>query len=330
MHDQIASNTVFEIAGRYADHIKGKTVLITGVSPSSLAEAFVVGIAPFKPKLLVLTARDGKKVQQVADKVMSSHPDVGVRTFVFDISSLDAVRAAASEVKASADLPHVDVLFNNAGILAKPWATSTEGFEMQWATNYLGHFLFTNLIMDKILASPAPRVVMVTSNGHRLNPVRFDDYNFHDGESYNPWAAYGQSKTATSLLALALASKLGSKKNLVALSLHPGVCPTTNLYTGLDWQQDYAKMQELDRVLGNAEGWKAGYSGKMLSADECAASYVPAAFDSGFAKHNGGYVDGMELGDPSIHILKPWATSPADAERLWKLSEELVGQTFEY
>ncbi|KAI1778649.1 retinol dehydrogenase 13 [Hypoxylon cercidicola] len=328
MADNKQNPTASDMASRYADKIEGKTLLVTGVSPKSLAETFLLNIVPFNPSELIISGRNEVKMQQVADKLRSTNPRVKIRLLVFDISSLAAVRTAAEEVNGWPDVPYIDILVNSAGILAKPWATSADGFEMQWATNYLGHFLFTNLLMNKILAAPAPRIITLTSEGHRLSPVRFGDLNFREGESYHPWSAYGQSKTATSLMAISLAEKLGSKTNLLVFALNPGTSPSSCLYDGLDWQADYAIMQELDRVLGNSEGWISGHN--LLTVDECAAAYVHLAFDPELAKHNGMYIDRFDVGDPFVHVLKPWATSHTEAERLWKLSEQLVRQTFDY
>ncbi|GAB0147068.1 hypothetical protein EsHS_00007449 [Epichloe bromicola] len=159
--------------------------------------------------------------------------------------------------------------------MATGYKLSPDGFESQFATNHLGHFLFTNLIMDKLLAAEAPRIVNVSSDGHRLG---------HNGKTYNKWTAYGQSKTANMLFSMSLAEKLGSK-GLLSHSLHPGVIST---HLG-------------DHV---------------------------AEFDS--LNNNGAYLENSHVADPNVETVKPWGTSPAEAERLWKLSEKLVGQEFKY
>jgi NAD(P)-dependent dehydrogenase (short-subunit alcohol dehydrogenase family) len=112
--------------------------------------------------------------------------------------------------------------------MAGPYRTTAEGIENQFGSNHIGHFLFTNLLMPKLLAAPSPRVVSVASDGHRFSGVRFDDVNFQDGKAYEQWAAYGQSKTANILFARALAEKLGGG-GLRAYSLHPGVAFGTSL-----------------------------------------------------------------------------------------------------
>ena len=122
------------------------------------------------------------------------------------------------------------------------YRTTTEGIELQFGSNHIGHFLFTNLIMPKLLAAPAPRVVNASSTGYYLGPVRFEDWNFEDGKKYKQWEAYGQSKAANILFTKSLVAKLG-EKGLKAYSLHPGVAGT-NLAGGLG-EADFAEMGEL-------------------------------------------------------------------------------------
>ncbi|KAK2039673.1 NAD(P)-binding protein, partial [Colletotrichum somersetense] len=215
--------TVSELAALYANQIKGKVILTTGVSPGGVGAGFVTGIAKAQPALLVLAGRNRAKVEQTAQAISSETPGVEVRILDLDLASLDGVRKAAATVNGWDDVPRIDVLVNNAAVMAIDWTATPEGLDSQLVTNYLGPFLFTNLIMPKILKSPAPRVVNVTSDGHRLGPVRFDDYNFQDGDNYNKWQSYGQSKTAVMLNAISLAEKLGSSHNLLAFSVHPGL-----------------------------------------------------------------------------------------------------------
>lgn len=216
-----------------AAHIEGKVVLTTGVSPGGLGATFVEAVARARPSLLVLAARNPDKAAQAAASVEAAAPGVRTRVLALDLGSLAKARAAADEVNAWDDVPAVDVLVNNAGIMAVPYGLTVDGHETQFATNHLAPFLFTNLIMDKLLAAEAPRVVNVSSDGHRLGHIRWADYDFAGGETYVPWVAYGQSKTANMLFSLSLAAKLGDR-GLLALSLHPGVIKT-NLANTVGW-----------------------------------------------------------------------------------------------
>ncbi|KAF2726641.1 NAD(P)-binding protein [Polyplosphaeria fusca] len=320
-----ANSTAEELTTDYAGEIKGKTVLITGVSPGGLGAVFATSIVAAEPAMLILAGRNTAKTKQTADAITEAHKSVPVRVLELDLGSLAKVRAAAKVVMGWSDIPTIDVLVNNAGIMAVEFGVSPEGFESQLATNHLGPFLFTNLIMGKILASSSPRVVVVSSDGHRLNPIRFDDYGFSKGETYNKWHAYGQSKTANMLMALSLAEKLASK-GLLAFSLHPGVIGT-NLGAHIDWAVDFPSLQAVDRAFGNAEGWKEFI---FRAPQAGAATHVYAAFDPKLKDHNGAYLLDCRLANPWKDTVKPWATSRIDAERLWKLSEKLVGETFSY
>lgn len=173
-----ASTTASEFVKDLYSEITGKTILTTGVSPGNLGSAFVEAIAAAKPNLLVLAGRNISKFGQTATAVSEAHPLVNFRLLELDLCSLASVRKSAEIVNSWVDVDCIDVLVNNAGIMATPYKLSPEGFESQFATNHLGHFLFTNLIMDKILTAKAPRVVMVSSDGHRLNPIRWGHYNF--------------------------------------------------------------------------------------------------------------------------------------------------------
>ncbi|KAF2634070.1 NAD(P)-binding protein [Massarina eburnea CBS 473.64] len=201
--------------------------------------------------------------------------------------------------------------------MSGPFQTTADGIELQFGGNHVGHFLFTNLIIPKILASKAPRIVNVSSNGHKLGPVRFEDPNFKDGKEYNQWWGYGQSKTANILFSKSLAQKLGSK-NLTAFSLHPGVIMGTSLApSGLDIDELTKRAQEV--------GW-TDLTFDEKNPDEGTATHVVAAFDPRLNEFNGAYLENANISDD----VAPWATDLEQAEKLWKLSEKLVGQTFQY
>ncbi|KAF2851266.1 NAD(P)-binding protein [Plenodomus tracheiphilus IPT5] len=202
--------------------------------------------------------------------------------------------------------------------MAGPYKTTNEGIENQFGSNHIGHFLFTNLIMPKMLAAKRPRVVNVASDGHRFSGIRFEDPNFSDGAVYDPWDAYGQSKTANILFSKALAEKLGDK-GLRAYSLHPGQALGTSLAPNGFTEEDLASLVAKDKQIG----WPPGLNLKTL--DACAGTHVVAAFDPRLDDCNGAYLDDGHVAEPEAT-----ASNPADVERLWKLSEKLVGQTFEY
>jgi NAD(P)-dependent dehydrogenase (short-subunit alcohol dehydrogenase family) len=167
-----------ELVAEYAPIIKGKTILATGVSPNSLGAHYVEAIAAGQPKLIILTGRDLSKVNQTAETIAKAHPEVKTKVLQLDLTSFAAVRKAAKEVNSWDDVPVIDVLMNSAGIMAVPYEISVDGFEKQFTANHLGHFLFTNLIVEKVLAAKEGRVVNVSSGGHFFSGIRHADINF--------------------------------------------------------------------------------------------------------------------------------------------------------
>ncbi|EWZ27939.1 short-chain dehydrogenase [Fusarium oxysporum Fo47] len=318
-----------ELVPYYTPQIEDKVILITGVSPGSLGESFVKQVAVSKPATFILAGRNPSKFQSLIDELKASHPKIQVKPLSLDLNSLANVRKAAETVLSWSgdDVPRVDVLVNNAGTMAIPYSLTEDGFETQFQTNHLGHFLFTNLIMSKILNAEAPRIINISSAGHRHHNIRWTDYNFNGGKTYEKWAAYGQSKTANCLFSVSLAKKLGSK-GLASFSLHPGGI-ITNLSAHVDDFTALLKsMQDVDVVMGTKYMW--GLDGvKMKDLNEGVATHVFAAFDPTI-EQNGVYLNDCHVADPYKEEVYPWATSDVSAEMLWQLSEKLVGQKFEY
>ncbi|KAL2832687.1 hypothetical protein BJY01DRAFT_239729 [Aspergillus pseudoustus] len=313
-----ASTTAAELVDHFAEKIKDKVILTTGPSPASIGATFLKTVARAHPALLILAGRSTSKLQQTADAITEENPSVSIHLLQLELDSLSAVRAAAAKVNSWNDVPRIDVLVNNAGIMATDFALSPDGYEGQFATNHLGHFLFTNLIIEKILASPSPRVVNVSSDGHRLSPIRWADTNFREGETYNRWSAYGQSKTANMLMAISLAEKLGAK-GLLAYSLHPGIIKGTGLTGGVPFEEILPGLIAADRSLGNEQGWRKAPS--LKTSQQGAATTVYAAFDPSLQEFSGKYLCDCHVADPWIDTLRPWGTDKVEAERLWKLND---------
>lgn len=174
--------TAEEVASDCSAAIKGKTVLVTGVSPDGLGANFAITIAKHAPGLLILAGRDTTKSEQTAKRIAEVAPSVAVRLLKLDLASQAQIREAAKEVNSYSE-KYIDVLVNNAGIMAVPYRLTADGLESQFGANHIGHFLFTNLIIDKLVASAGEashtaRVVNVSSNGYRLSPMRFADLKF--------------------------------------------------------------------------------------------------------------------------------------------------------
>jgi NAD(P)-dependent dehydrogenase (short-subunit alcohol dehydrogenase family) len=168
---------------------------------------------------LVLAVRNLDKGKAAADLIGRRYPGADVTVQELDLTSLDSVRAAADQLRAGHD--SIDLLINNAGVMMTPKQTTQDGFELQFGTNHLGHFAFTGLLMDRLLASQGSRVVTVSSNGHRFGGVRFDD--LQSERSYSRVGAYGQSKLANLLFTYELQRRLEQAgTGTIAVAAHPG------------------------------------------------------------------------------------------------------------
>lgn len=170
----------------------------------------------------------------MVDKVKSIGPSIDVKFVQLELGSLVSVRKAAKEINDDASIPSIDVLMLNAGVMALPSLQLTEdGLEAHFGTNHIGHFLLANLIMPKVLAAVrsnpdgkiggpgTPRIITVSSYGNIFSGIRFDDLTFGNGQEYNPWLAYGQSKCANILMTISLNEKFRSQ-GIAAYTLNPG------------------------------------------------------------------------------------------------------------
>jgi NAD(P)-dependent dehydrogenase (short-subunit alcohol dehydrogenase family) len=167
-------STAAEVATTLATHITGKVILITGCSAGGLGATAAMAIASHNPALLILAGRRRSLIEETEKLILAETPDVQIRLLIFDFASLKSVHEAAEEVNTYRE--HIDVLINNAGIMATPFEKTVDGFESQLGVNHLGPFLFTMLIIRKI--PRGGRIVNVSSNAYTFGGIRFDDPNF--------------------------------------------------------------------------------------------------------------------------------------------------------
>ncbi len=151
---------------------------MTGTSPGGIGAAYVIAVAAASPALIILAGRTTEAIAPTEKTIREANPAVKTKLLAIELGSFKSIRKAAEELNGWEDIPYDDILVANAGIMGGPHRKTEDGFESQFGVNHLGHFLFTNLIMDKILASKSPRVVSVSSFGHRLGGVRWLDFNF--------------------------------------------------------------------------------------------------------------------------------------------------------
>ena len=200
--------------------LDGKTVVITGGNTGIGLET-AVDLAKRNARV-ILGCRSVERGERAAVEVRKRSGNDNVVFVQLDLASLDSVRKFAAKILE--DEPRVDILINNAGIMALPErALTQDGFEMQFGVNHLGHFLLTNLLLVRIKEAPSARIVNVSSLAHKRGDMDFD--NLNSERSYAPWKAYGTSKLANILFTRSLAKRLQGT-NVTTNSLHPGAIMT--------------------------------------------------------------------------------------------------------
>lgn len=266
---------------------------------------------------VVMAARTKEKAKAAYDEILSDHPDASLEIVRLDLGSLESVRAAAAEI--SEKHPRIDILINNAGIMAMPERRTEDGFEMQFGVNHLGHWVFTAGLLRSLLAAPSARVVTVTSTAHHFGRAVDPDNPNMEG-NYGPWKAYGQSKLANYHFALGLQREF-EKRGLAAQSLiaHPGLSHT-NL-------QVHAHEQGGAGWNGPLWRWMAANTG--MTADRGALPQLRAATDP---SATGGEMYAPRYGNAGAPvrrpILRPGRQKAIDT--LWAVSEKMTGTPLDF
>ena len=295
--------------------------VVTGAS-SGLGEESTRALTSSGASVTML-ARDESKLAEAVGRVRAAVPDAMISTGIVDLASFDSIRAFADAYLAAHG--PIDVLMNNAGVMACPKRETVDGFEMQFGTNHLGHFLLTALLFPAVMAGDARRVVNLTSAGHTTSDVDLDDINF-ERTPYDPWVAYGRSKTANALFSRGLAQRYGDVR-LLSFAVHPGGI-VTDLGRHLT-EELMAQMMERSAARA-AESGGEGLQFKTVEAG--AATQVWAAVAPDLGEHNGAYLAdcqlGLEGGNPNSTGFSSHILDDTNTERLWTISEDLVGEAF--
>lgn len=199
----------------------GKRVLITGANSGIGFEAAKVLVG--KGAEVIMACRNQEKGQAALDDIKAANPQGKVSLMALNLASLESIETFAEEFRNK--YQSLDILINNAGVMAPPFSKTADGFEMQFGTNHLGHFALTGHLLPLLDAAEAGRVVVVSSLAHRIGKINFDNLNAE--KRYSRWPAYGQSKLANLMFAKELQHRLhtaGSK--VIALAVHPGYSAT--------------------------------------------------------------------------------------------------------
>ena len=200
---------------------QSRTAVVTGANSGIGFEAAAVLVQ--RGAVTVLACRDTGKAERAAARLSATAPQAKVSVVRLDLASLDSVRAAAEQIRASHE--RLDLLINNAGLMMPPRGTTADGFELQFGTNHLGHFALTGLLLDRLLTVPGSRVVTVSSNGHRAGRINFAD--LQSERRYGRMSAYAQSKLANLMFTYELERRLrAAGAATIALAAHPGSAGT--------------------------------------------------------------------------------------------------------
>ncbi len=308
-----SSTTDEVLAGK---DLGGACVFITGGN-SGLGQETGRALAARKAHV-VLAGRDQAKLDEAASAIRADTGSDAVETIICDLGSLDSVRACAAQ--ANERFEKIDVLINNAGIMATPQGTTTDGFESQFGTNHLGHFALTKGLMPLIEKGGAKRIVNLSSRGHHICPVDLDDPNF-EHRDYEPFASYGQSKTANVLFSVGLEQRF-AEKGIHAYAVHPGGI-NTNLGRYMSEEMSAALMK-------NIEASDPNFAFKSIP--QGAATSVWAATADELEGKGGVYCEDChvaEVDDESrTSGVRSYAVDTGNADTLWAMSEQMTGETF--
>ncbi len=262
---------------------------------------------------VVLAARNTPKGEQAAASINEAVPGADVRVQELDLADLGSVRSFAETL----DSDRLDLLINNAGLMAPPRRLTKDGFESQFGTNHLGHFALTGLLMPRLLAAFEPRVVTVSSTAHRAGQIDFDDLQRE--RKYNNWRAYGQSKLANLMFCFELqrrATEAGT--SLRSMAAHPGYA-RTNLQFAAPTTRDKAVMAVTN----------------LLFAQSAEMGALPTLYAATFPDLPGGTFVGPgglmeQRGHPKVVTAAGKAYDEDTWRRLWQISEELTGVHYQF
>jgi NAD(P)-dependent dehydrogenase (short-subunit alcohol dehydrogenase family) len=299
-------------AERIPDQV-GRTAVVTGAN-SGLGLVAARELARAGAEV-VLACRNVEKGDAAGESIREAVPEASVAIEELDLSSLASVRAFAGRFAAGHD--SLDLLLNNAGVMAPPRRETADGFELQFGTNHLGHFALTGLLLGRMQGREDARVVTVSSTAHKFGRIDFDDLQRQ--RHYFRWTAYGQSKLANLLFARELDRRLRAAGSSVSsMAAHPGYA-ATNLQS--------AAPPALDRVAMALANRLFAQSAEMGALPELYAATRPHLDGGLFIGPDG---PSEQRGYPKVVSPSRAGRSGATADRLWSVSEELTGVGYDF
>lgn len=288
----------------------GRIVLVTGgTSGMGYEDALALSRAGAE---VIIAARNVERGQETIERIREQVPDARVQFEAVDLANLASVRGLAERLQER--LPRLDVLINNAAIMAPPQrGVSRDGFEMQLATNFLGHFALTGLLLPSLRKSPDPRVVTLASIAVNRGRINFDDLQSEN--NYNPYAAYAQSKLACLMMAFELQRRsLANGWGVRSVAAHPGVAVTELVERGPGLQSEFAQQWAKDRDV-----YHSAAQGALSSL------FAATAAEAEGGRYYGPTGEEEKRGPLGLAKVPEAAADADDAARLWSVAERLTG-----
>jgi NAD(P)-dependent dehydrogenase (short-subunit alcohol dehydrogenase family) len=291
----------------------GKTFLITGANTGLGFEA--ARVLARRGAQVVLACRDAARGQRAVDAIRAETPTAHLELVALDLADPGSVRSCAATFAATHD--RLDVLVNNAGVMAIPYRETPDGFEMQFATNHLGHFALTGLLLPLLLATGLSRVVTLSSLVHKRGAIDFDDPFFRQ-RRYQPWAAYSQSKLANLLFALELDRRLRrGGRSTISVAAHPGYASTELQARGPAMRGSTARLLMM------------GIANALFAQSAAAGSWPELRAATDPNARGGDYFGPAGMGEIRGRAVPVQPSAAARDEqaaaRLWETSEKLTG-----
>lgn len=277
-------------------NVEGKRCLVTGAT-SGIGEATAIGLAKAGAHV-TLVARSAAKAEETQERLRNEAPEVPAEIVLCDFASFASIRNAAEEILAR--YPRIDCLVNNAGVFVLDRQETHDGIESTFGVNHLGYFLFTRLLLPRLLTSAPARIVNVASHAHKF--VSFDVENLQPEENFSGISAYGVSKACNILFTSELARRIEGT-GVTANSLHPGGVSTGLGSNNTSWLANLIRPVAMFVLKTPAKG---------------ARTSLHLAMADSLSQTSGLYFANRRISQP-----KAFAKDPETARRLWEISEEL-------
>jgi NAD(P)-dependent dehydrogenase (short-subunit alcohol dehydrogenase family) len=292
----------------------GKVAIVTGANSGlGFHAALELGRAGAE---VILACRDTGRGEDALRRMAAEAPDASFELRSLDLADLASVRAFADDAP-----ERIDLLLNNAGVMAPPYRTTADGFEMQFGTNYLGHYALTGLMLSRLLAADAPRVVTAASNMHKMGKIPWDDLNSE--RKYRKWSAYSNSKLANLMFAYELQRRSDTANaGLISAAAHPGWAATDLYHKGA--RVGNATLQEKVMTIPTRFLAQSSLDGALPTLY---AATMPDVRGGAYLGPDGRF---ETVGSPKFVKSSRAAGDVAAARRLWEVSEQMTGVTYEW